>query len=262
MRNISCEHPRILLGSKKETIVFIHGALGTLHHFDWYADAFNKEGYTTYQLALPFHTKGLGQKLKGLSVMDYVRAVKQELIHITEHIILIGHSMGGVICQRIAAEMPQKVKKLVLIASAPPRGIHLWNPNMVMRIFSKWKYLKAIIFGSSIAVDPVEQEEFLFNNFSAKNEKDNWAKRLLPESGTVLRELCTWSIPVKEIYVPLCMFYFKEDALIPEKVSRQLYAHYWKKLHGCYAITGGHYAFLDPVNKENIKTKIHYFLCS
>lgn len=258
MKTYECADKRILLGTNGKTIMFIHGAWGSLHQFDWYADTLHKEGYTTYQLSLPFHTKGHEKELSRISILDYVKVVQQEIAHITEHITLIGHSMGGIICQRVAAELPEKVAKLVLIASAPPRGILLWNPKMMLQVISTWCYLKAMIFGGPLSVLPKDQNVFLFNTFENKTRADFWKKQLLPESGKALLQLSTFSVGIKKIHCPVLLFSSPEDNLVPYKTSVAMRRKYNGRL---VPMTGGHYFFLEEISRGKIMMQLHYFLC-
>lgn len=73
--------------------------------------------------------RGTGWSAKpreGYTLDDYVA----DIVHVIDELklaelILVGHSMGGVIAMRVALERPQALKQLVLVSPVPPGGVPL-----------------------------------------------------------------------------------------------------------------------------------------
>jgi pimeloyl-ACP methyl ester carboxylesterase len=243
----------------KKILVFIHGSWGSGEHFVAYAEELYRKGYTVYVLTLPGHGTGNPQDVKGFSVMDYVWSVTREIENIGVPCILIGHSMGGLISQKIAEMCPRLVEKIVLINSAPPRGIWLINPEMTLRILTSWHYLNPMITGGPLTVLVDEQGEFLFNDSSVE-EKEVLATMLGAESGKALLEMSTLSISVEEIRCPVCSFVASYDNLIPLSIGGKIAKRYSKNPQSVsHSTSGGHYSFLKTFHKLFIIEKMLEF---
>ena len=113
-------------------LVFIHGLCNIPDAWDKITNYFNNKGFSCKSVDL---REGLD--LKKTSFKDYVEKVKKT---INEEDILIGHSLGGLIVQKIAEE--KKIKAGVAICSAPPRGIK-YKINILQtsnKIFTKYHF--------------------------------------------------------------------------------------------------------------------------
>ena len=100
-----------------EPVLFIHGYADSSHSFDRLAP-FLKRGLNHYFLDL----RGHGDSAKpetGYAVADFVQDVVSFAQPLNQpRISLVGHSMGGVIAQKIAAAHPELVSKMILINSS------------------------------------------------------------------------------------------------------------------------------------------------
>jgi pimeloyl-ACP methyl ester carboxylesterase len=107
-------------------LLFVHGAGGTTEYLKNYLDFFSRAGWDCYALNLRGHgASDPDPKLAFLKIEDYVDDVNKVRTTLgIEDCVLIGHSMGGLISQK-TAEGADKIKGLVLIASAPPKGVKL-----------------------------------------------------------------------------------------------------------------------------------------
>lgn len=101
-------------GASKHSILLIHGAGGS--HLDWPPELRNMTTADVYTLDLPGH--GRSDPPGYSSVSDYADIVRAfiEAIDVAK-VIMIGHSMGGAIVQRVGLKPPSRVGGLVLLAS-------------------------------------------------------------------------------------------------------------------------------------------------
>lgn len=243
----------------KKILVFIHGSWGTGEHFAAYAEELYRKGYTVYVLTLAGHGTGNSEDVKGFSVEDYAWAVIKEVENIGAPCILIGHSMGALVTQKVTEKCPELVERIVIMNSAPPRGIWLVNPWMTFRIISKWHYLLPMLSGGTVTVLEKEQGDFLFNDSSVE-EKEVLATMLGAESGRALLEMSTFSIPVGEIRCPVCSFVASYDNLIPPSIGYKIAKRYSKNPQSvCHPISGGHYSFLKTFHKLYVIEKMLEF---
>lgn len=124
--------------------VLIHGAGGS--HLAWPAALRRLPGASTYALDLPGHgrSEGAGQESIEAYAADVVAFLDELAI---ERAVLIGHSMGGAIAQMIALSHPDRVDRLVLLATAARlrvapailEGIRT-NFEETVRLISQWAW--------------------------------------------------------------------------------------------------------------------------
>ncbi|MCD4761157.1 alpha/beta hydrolase, partial [bacterium] len=80
------------------------------------------------------------------SINHYVQLVEEAMDQIKHRYdvvpVLVGHSMGGLIVQKIASR--QQVPAIVLVSSAAPMGICNLRWPIIRRF---WRYLPQILFG-------------------------------------------------------------------------------------------------------------------
>src|SRR5437016_2323171 len=95
------------------SIVFVHGLGGSSNSFSPLLGALN--GFRCVRLDLPGSARSelTGQKLSMAALTKAVTEVAQALGAFPAH--LVGHSMGTLICQHIAAERPEVVQSLTLL---------------------------------------------------------------------------------------------------------------------------------------------------
>ncbi len=119
--------------SAKPTIVIVHGAWGGAWAFRKVDAALREKGYNVYRPQLT----GLGERVHlsrpdiGLSthIEDVVNTILFEDLH---HIILVGHSYGGMVITGVADRLPDRIKRLVYIDALVPT-----DGESVMAIFGK-----------------------------------------------------------------------------------------------------------------------------
>ncbi len=101
-------------GASEYSLLLIHGAGGS--HLDWPPELRNMARTNVYAMDLPGH--GRSDPPGYSSISDYAEIVAAfiEAIDVV-NIILIGHSMGGAIVQRIGLSPPSQVEGLVLVAT-------------------------------------------------------------------------------------------------------------------------------------------------
>ena len=94
----------------KPTLFCIHGLWATPATFTGLKARFEAAGYPVVTPALPFHDRdpslppppGLGD----VTIEDYARFLVAEIERIAGPVILVGHSMGGMLSQIVAARLP------------------------------------------------------------------------------------------------------------------------------------------------------------
>ena len=105
------------------TLVFVHGAWhGPWCWESWSATA-RRAGFSTASLTLPAHDRPGNSKRIWARMSSYVSHVRTVVESIDGPVIIVGHSMGGYVTQRVLEEAPGNVAGAVLVASVPRRGV-------------------------------------------------------------------------------------------------------------------------------------------
>ena len=109
------------LGSGPTTVLMLHGIGGghvafapqveTLAAAGYRAVAWDMPGYGHSAPIEPYTFKGLAQ-----SCIDLIDALQ------CEHVVLLGHSMGGMVAQEVVARRPERVSRLVLCGTSAAFG--------------------------------------------------------------------------------------------------------------------------------------------
>lgn len=104
-------------------IVFIHGMGHAAWCWENFTSFFNKNGFDTYAISLRGHGKSSGaENLRWASISDYVSDVKNGIKSLPEKPILVGHSMGGFIIQKLILSGEQ-FPCVASLASVPYSGM-------------------------------------------------------------------------------------------------------------------------------------------
>jgi 2-succinyl-6-hydroxy-2,4-cyclohexadiene-1-carboxylate synthase len=95
-----------------ETVVLLHGFAGTRHAWDLVADRLDPERYRP--LALDLRGHGDARDERPITFADCAADVAQAA---PERFVLCGYSLGGRIALHVALAHPERVSRLVLVAS-------------------------------------------------------------------------------------------------------------------------------------------------
>ncbi len=109
--------------SDSPAVVFVHGAcLGAWCWTDNFLDFFAEEGFHTFAPNLRGHGGSpISKPLNQVTIDDYVEDVASVIRQLPQPPIVVGHSMGGLIVQRLATQFT--VEALVLMDPSPYAGM-------------------------------------------------------------------------------------------------------------------------------------------
>jgi len=180
-----------------------------------------------------------GTEIGGVSIDDYVedaalvaRALGRPLV--------IGHSMGGLLAQRLA-EL-DLVEAAALIAPAPPRGITVMTWQLAIR---QLKYLPAIVRSRAVQPSRDDIRALVMNRVPPANQ-DELIDRLVPDSGRAGREMSITGVPVDAsgVRCPLLIVAASDDHFIPAKTIARVARRYGVPMR---VMAGrGHMLVLEP----------------
>ena len=224
-------------------LIFVHGMLSNADVWHPVIEYFNERGFSCKAVNLKE-----GLDLRKTRIQDYVDKVKAMA---TEKDIVIGHSMGGLIVQKVAEETT--IKGGVAICSAAPKGVR-FRGGIVL---ASAKYAIKVIIGKPFKEDYKYVRKYMLVGVREEDAKNIYEK-LEKESAIVTYELGMNRVAVdeKKVDCPLLFIATKRDKLCaPELVKRiaEKYNAEYRLYDGC------HHFFYDN-NWRNIAEGIHDFI--
>lgn len=214
-------------------LLFVHGMCGTAAAWDHYRSFFEAQGFECHVPSLRHHAAQLSaadrQALGQTSLTDYADDLEALIQTLPAKPVIIGHSMGGLITQLLAAR--GLAQAVVLLTPAPPAGVLALKPS-VLRTFAKitnrWKFWK-----KPFRFDVQAANYGIYNNLPAQQQQDEYAK-LVDESGRAAFEIGYWFIDrrhasrveAQQVTCPMLVIGASRDRITPASVVRQVARKY------------------------------------
>ncbi|MEY4509583.1 MAG: hypothetical protein RLZZ450_1705 [Pseudomonadota bacterium] len=243
-------------------VVFVHGMWSQACVWDGWLSAFSQSGYRCHVVALPAHHSDVSEvELACVGFDDCVDAVASVATGL-ERPILIGHSMGGLIVQKLAQTL--LLSAAVLLNSAAPRAVFPLRPVMLpglARHFLRWGLWKGVL-----RLSRREADYLLFSGLD-ETDRARWRASSLPESGLMAYQLgfgrLGWSrvheVDLTRITCPMLALAGGRDHMIPIGVSRAMSRFYGSKLRYREQPECGHWLIGEAGYPERI-AEIHSWL--
>jgi pimeloyl-ACP methyl ester carboxylesterase len=203
-------------------VLLLHGYFADATVFADWLPFFAARGFAPIALNLRGRAGSRpGTEIGGVSIDDYVedaalaaRALGRPLV--------VGHSMGGLLAQRLA-EL-DLVEAAALITPAPPRGITVMTWELAIR---QLKYLPAIVTSRPVRPSRADVRALVMNRVP-RDQQDDVIDRLVPDSGRAGRELSMTGVPVdaSRVRCPLLVVAAEDDKFIPAKTVARVARRY------------------------------------
>jgi len=228
-------------------LLFLHGAFGGAwmwaeHNLDWFA----RRERQVYALSFRGHGGSDGhQALQRASLGDYLADTLVALRVIARPVVVIGHSLGALIAQRllVCPEAYGRVRALGLLAPVPAEGMASSSARLAL---CDPVLLQALaLAGSGLRQpNPDEARRALFGADMPESLVRAYNDRLQPESALALTEAQFPSIVPSASWsgVPSLVLLAASDRLIAPDAARR--TALW---HGarCISVDGPHLFMLD-----------------
>ncbi len=177
-------------GGARPPVLMIHGAFCGPWAMDGLKAKFQAAGYAVTAPALRFHDGARPPSALGTTgLADYVSDLEEEVAALKVPPILVGHSMGGLLAQMLAART--SASALILFASSPPWGV---PPTTIAEIAAAqtmllqpgfWNQVlepnRDIAFSQSLHCLPRAEREGVYEKFGR-------------ESGRAMFEIMHWGM--------------------------------------------------------------------
>lgn len=239
-------------------VVLIHGMWCTGGDWKRVRELLEPRGYRCHAPTLPAHEPTADQPLRvdNRSLREYLDYLEQ---YIREQDfptppILIGHSMGGLLAQQLAARIP--VFAVVLLTPAAPWGINaagLANLAPFSRVLARWGFWRRPYKFSREAA-----AAYVYNGLSPERQKICY-ERMVHESGRVAYEIGLWwadwgkttSVDADAVRCPVYVVSCGADRLTPAFAVRKVAGLYPQATHRHYP-ERGHWVIDDDETEEMI----------
>ncbi len=204
-------------------ILFVHGAFGGAwmwqEHFLQY---FRKSGRSVYALSLRGHGRSKGRdRIQDWRFSDYIDDVRCVIEKIGVPIVVVGHSLGGLIVQRLIGLVPMRA--IVLMASAPPEGILLVGNSLVLP--HPTALLENILRKRPDRKASMAElwRRALFSNELPAKQVVAFAARLGPESRRALADARMPGpvLPAQSVGIPALVLAANGDRIIERSMARR-----------------------------------------
>jgi pimeloyl-ACP methyl ester carboxylesterase len=221
--------------SRKPPVLMVHGAFAGPFVWEGFAAKFAEAGYGVHSPALRHHEgEGLPESLNQVSLADYADDLDRFIDGLPGPPVLVGHAMGGLIAQMLAAR--GKVRALILLAPSAPWGI---PPSTLFEIASAQAVLLNVGFwNASLAPkDHILARHGL--DRLGRDERDALLARLVPESGRAIFEVMHWGLDMRraseidggKVTAPMLVMVGSEDRISPPGTVERIAA-----LYGAHAL--------------------------
>lgn len=216
-----------------KTIFMIHGMWGGPWYWENYRRVLEAEGYRCVAATLPYHDmdpRGIPDpRLGTMSLLDYAEELEREILLLGENPIIMGHSMGGLLGQMLAAR--GRASALVLLTPASPAGILALTPSVIR---SFWSVMTTWGFWRKPMRQTFEEAAYSMLHLLPENERREVYEKCVHESGRAAFEIGYWlfdrrgaaRVDASRVDCPVLVVAGAEDRITPAAVVRKVARKY------------------------------------
>ncbi|NVK03203.1 MAG: alpha/beta hydrolase [Flavobacteriia bacterium] len=215
---------------ESKTILFIHGLFMTNESWKEWEAFFQEKGYTTYAPANPGH-EGTPSELRNntpnrlghVNLTDVLNKMEAFIATLPEKPILIGHSMGALVAQKLVEK--ELAEAAVVISSAPPKGVITLKPSFAKSNLGVLNPFK----GNSVFYPTKKWFHYAFTNTLSREASDKiFDELVVPESRNIPRETLkkAGKIDFKKPHAPMLFVSGKEDHITPASLNKTNFKRY------------------------------------
>jgi pimeloyl-ACP methyl ester carboxylesterase len=212
-------------------IVMIHGAFCGAWAFDAFREPFEAK-YAVHAPTLRYHDCGREppRELGRTSLIDYAADLEKLISDLDETPILLGHSMGGLLAQMLAAK--GLARACVLLAPSAPWGV---LPSTMFEIASA----QTLLFSGGDYRGSIIQPSYQIAAAHSLDKLDQAARsavyaRFVPESGQATFEIMNWSFDLRraarvragDVMCPILCVAGSDDRINPPSTVSRVAARY------------------------------------
>jgi len=217
---------------KRCPVVMIHGAFCGPWAFDEFRLPFEDAGFSVHAPALRHHEHGQNPPpaLGHTSLLDYAEDLAQFAAKLPEQPVLVGHSLGGLLAQMLAAR--GLARALVLLAPSAPWGV---LPSTIFELASS----QTLFFAHGDYRGSVIRPSYHIAAAHSLDRLDDSERsaafaRFVPESGQATFEVMHWSfdarrasrVAARGVACPVLCLAGSDDRINPPSTVRRIAQRY------------------------------------
>lgn len=208
-------------------LLFVHGAFaGAWVWQEHYLPYFAKRGWRSYALSLAGHGGSLGrERLDLISLHEYVQNVRQIIEHLPAKPIVIGHSMGGMVVQKLLEQF--ELPAAVLMSSVPPTGLLAASTYMLITRPMLFLELNKTLTGGFPQFNTLR--EALFAQAVDEQDLQRYFSHMQPESTRAVWDMSWFDLPhffASDKHPPVLVMGAEQDRLVPVPQVHQTARYY------------------------------------
>ncbi len=212
---------RTIAAAARAPVVFIHGSFVTHLPFAGWMDVFSKRGWHCLAASMRGRLGLPPERARGVTLDDYVADTLKVISTLDQLPIVVGHSSGGLIAQKIA-ELG-KCRAAVLLSPAPPGMLTAQAVAMpaLLPMFPK------ILSGVPMLPAPGGCARLVLNRVP-ESGRSAIHDTLVHESGKVYREMVfgTYKIDATQVRCPVYVVGAEEDRVVSAGLCKQTAERY------------------------------------
>lgn len=203
------------------TILFVHGYMNTGKVWDEWCDYFTRLGYRCYQPSWLYMERSIEEqqqapdpRLAEVTFDQVVQHYIQQIEALDEQPILIGHSLGGVLVQKLV-ELGY-AQAAICIHSGPPKGLVVWNRDFLWSNFLLTFNPKG---EATVLMSPKWYHRYVTNDLTYVETEQFVAENCVPASRNIVKTL--GKINFSKSHVPLLFIAGSADCSQPASINRK-----------------------------------------
>lgn len=209
----------------RPALVFLHGSFTNHKNFANYLHFFSTAGFECHAASHRGRSGVRPYDLRGVRIEDYLEDARSVIEAVGSECVVVGHSLGGLLAQKVAEA--GECQAAVLLSPAPaamltaqPRSLPALLPYMP-KIMLGLPFLPSLGAISQIALNrvPAAERQSIYEGF-------------VPESGIAFRQMITGKVRVEEskVLCPVLCVAGREDRIISSRLNRNTASKYGAEL--------------------------------
>lgn len=217
--------------ARPASLLFVHGAfVGAWVWQEHYLPYFASRGWTSHALSLSGHGGSQGREwLDQISLQQYVQDVRRIIARMPTRPVIIGHSMGGMVAQKVLEH--EDAPAVVLMSSVPPAGLFAATAQMLM---SRPNLLAELNRALNGAIPQLESlREALFHQPISDEVLLAYMLRMHPESTRAVWDMSCFDLPspARMHRPPMLVLGAEHDNLVPASQTQHTASAYDTDAH-------------------------------
>ena len=226
-------------------LVFIHGMWGTPKQWINYIKYFEKKGFEVDAIDYLSDID-----MENARLMDFIKYVEKY----ADGNILIGHSLGGLIVQKVGER--SNIKAGIAISSAPPRDIK-FSSGMT---FDAIKYVPNILRNKPFKPDYKFIKKYILNCVGEERSKEIYSN-LKPFPAKASMDIFMRRIKVdeKRVRAPMLFIAGKDDVISPPEMIKKIAEKYnasYEEVNTCHWIFDDYEEIAEKIEEFIIKNNL------